>query len=242
MKRFSGLVCATLVVVVALGAVARAGEPNPRPKGPLSRPGQPGMVMTAPGNVFYMTNNFGMPGYPLLQSEYVQKELDLSAEQKEKLADLAKKAMEPPKDEPAFDWQKFSKMKPEEQQKFQKERMERFTKRGEETKKQIEQVLTPKQLKKLKKIEFQQRGAMMLASPYVAEQLGLSDDQKQQLQKIREEQQGKIMQVQRENEEKTLGVLNPDQTKKLKELSEKGMSAWGEMPQRQPRAKKDKQE
>jgi hypothetical protein len=46
------------------------------------------------------------------------------------------------------------------------------------------------------------------------------------LQKIREETQSKMTQVQRESQEKTLGVLTAEQMKKLRELSEKG---WPEL-------------
>ena len=169
----------------------------------------------------------GLPGYPMLQMENVQKELGLTPEQKEKLKEIAKKAAESMKKEPRFDWAKFRDMKPEEQQKAQKEMADRYAKRAEETKKQVEQILTPKQVEQLKDMEFRQRAASMLYMPQVLQQIELTDEQKQQMQKIREETQSKMAQLQRESQDKTLNVLTPEQTKKLKELSDKGWPGWG---------------
>jgi Spy/CpxP family protein refolding chaperone len=48
-----------------------------------------------------------------------------------------------------------------------------------------------------------------------------------------------MMQLQRESQDKTLGVLTPEQTKKLKELTEKGLPGLGQPGQaaEQPKGK-----
>ena len=58
-------------------------------------------------------------------------------------------------------------MKPEEQLKAQKEMADRYAKRAEETKKEVEKILTPKQVEQLKDMEFRQRAASMLYMPQV---------------------------------------------------------------------------
>ncbi len=158
--------------------------------------------------------------------ENVQKEIGLTPEQKEKLLEIARKAAEQMKNEPATDWAKFRDLTPEEQRKVQKEVADRYAQRAEESKKQIEQVLTPKQIEQIKDMEFRQRAASMLYMPQVLQQIGLTDEQKQQLQKIREETQIKMTQLQRESQDRTLGVLTPEQAKKLREQSDKGWPAW----------------
>jgi len=225
MTRLFGFTGLVLAAVLTIGTMASAQEPNPRP---VLNP-QPGAAWTMAGGAI------GLPGYPLLQMENVQKELGLTPEQKEKLKEIAKKNAESMK-EPRIDWTKFREMKPEDLRKAQKEMADRNAKRVEEAKKQVEGVLTPKQVEQLKDIEFRQRAASMLYMPQVLQQIELTDEQKQQMQKIREETQSKMAELQQESQEKTLGVLTPEQTKKLKELSEKGWSGWGRgVPQLEPK-------
>lgn len=207
-------------VVFAFGLVASGEEPNPRPVAVLN-------AASGAGSLLFGGGFAGLPGYPSLQTEPVQKELGLTPEQKDKLKEITRKAVEPSKNEPQTDWTKIRDLKPEEQRKIQQEMAARYAKRAEETKKLVEQILTPKQLDQLKDMEFRQRAASLLFVPQVLQQIELTGDQKQQLQKIREETQSKMMQLQRESQAKTLGVLTPEQTKKLKELSDKGTVGWG---------------
>jgi hypothetical protein len=216
-----------LTAVLALGTVAFSGEPNAK-------------LIPQPGAAVYtstvFTGSIALPGYPLLQMENVQKELGLTPEQKKALKGIAKKHADAMKKEPAFDWAKFQGMKPEEQLKARKEIGDRYVKRAEETKKQIEEVLTAKQVEQLKDMESRQRAASMLYMPQVLQQIEVTDEQKQQMQKIREKTQSRMVRLQHESQEKILGVLTPEQTKKLKELSEKGLSAWGQpAPQSEPK-------
>jgi Spy/CpxP family protein refolding chaperone len=211
---FAGVV---LAAVLALDLGASGQEPNAR-----SVP----MLVPQPGASVFPLGR-GLPGYPTLQMEAVQKELGLTPEQKEKLKEIAKKAAESMREEPGFDWTKFRDMKPEEQRKAQKERADRYAKQAEETKKQVEQVLTPKQVEQLKDMDLRQRVASMLYMPQVLQQVELPDEQKQQMKKIREDTQSKMAQLQRESQEKLFNVLTPEQKEKLKELSGKGWTGWG---------------
>jgi Spy/CpxP family protein refolding chaperone len=70
-------------------------------------------------------------------------------------------------------------------------RFEEFRKQAEERMKvareKLEQILLPEQMERLKQIGIQVQGTRALEDPQVAEALGLTEDQKQQLEKIREE-------------------------------------------------------
>jgi len=200
-----------------------AQEPNPRPGRVLNL--QPGaMNWTLPAGT----------AYPMLQMENVQKELGLTPEQKEKIKELNKKSLESMRNDPQLDWTKLRDMTPEERQKLLKDNADRTAKRAAESKKAVEKILTAKQLDQLKDMEFRQRAAIMLNLPRVTEEIELTDEQKDQLQKIREEMQSKMSKLQRESQEKTLGVLTPEQTKKLKELVDKQPAGWGRPVQQLP--------
>jgi hypothetical protein len=120
-----------------------------------------------------------------------------------------------------MDWAKFPAMSLEERQKFHKEISDRYAKRAEETGKQMEQVLTPKQIEKLKDIEFRQRVMGMIHTHQVRAQLGLTNEQIQKVTTAHAEMRSKMAQVQRESQEKIFGLLTPKQMKELREISDK---------------------
>ena len=181
-------------VVLTAALAFSADEPNPRP-GPVV---QPSTVNT------YFGPNLALARNTILQSEPVQNELGLTPEQKEKFKEIAKKAADAAKSDPRMDWAKFPEMTLEERQKFQKEIFDRYAKRAEETGKQMEQVLTPKQIEKLKDIEFRQRVMGIVHTHQVRAQLGLTNEQTQKVMTVHAEMRNKMAQVQRESEEKIL--------------------------------------
>jgi Spy/CpxP family protein refolding chaperone len=230
---------AAVATVLALGNLTLAGEA--KPAAPTGTGGAG--VSYQPGTMYY-----GLPGYYLLQTESVQKEIDLTPQQKEKLQEIAKKyydqVSEQAKEYQKTDWAKVQQMKPDDQKKFYDELRGRQAKQSEvtkkwteEAKKQVEQVLQPKQIEQLKDIAFRQRAASMLYMPQVLDQLGLSDEQKATIGKIREKLQARMakaqqrmMQMQSDSNRKAIGVLTPQQLEKLKTLSEKGYSGWSPTP------------
>jgi hypothetical protein len=165
--------------------------------------------------------NYSLPGYYLLQLEHVRKELALTADQEGKLQDVAKRYAERLREGPKVDW---AKLKPEEQKKIFEQARDRYAKLAEEVRKQVEQVLQPQQLERLKEMEFRQQAASMLYSSHVLDQIGLNAEQKGQIVKIREEAQRQMQQIQNESQQKTLAVLNAEQMKKLRELTNKTLS------------------
>lgn len=160
------------------------------------------------------------PGHPMLKFEDVKKELGLTLEQREKLQGIAEKIAATLKNEPKVDPTKYRELKPEEQRRVDWESVQRYTKRVEATTRLLEQVLTPKQFEQLKDIELRERITSLLYEPEVLRRLGMTDEQEQQMQKLRTELQNEMTRVVRENRAKTLRVLTPDQIKKLKAMAQ----------------------
>ena len=179
-----------------------------------------GAFQGAPGPMYYY-----LPGYHLLEQEYVQKELELVPEQKKRLEEIAKKVYEDMQEDQK-QWAKYREMTPEEQKEFFTKMRERYQKRTEDAKAEVEKVLLPHQLELLKKIEERQRLGAYLSWPQMLERLGLSEEQKKKVADIRnqsqqksKELQQKLMEVYQESQAKILEVLTPEQRKQLEELA-----------------------
>lgn len=183
-------------------------------------------MMAAPGAGFSFSGggDFSMPApdpWSLLGNPSVQKDLELVGDQlqrvkdmqaemgrqmKEKIGDLSKGGIGP----------------------------ERFAGLGElmkklraEQKEQLSSVLLPHQIDRLKQVALQthmkQSGtANALASELVAEELGISDDQKERLQKrqkeIKEKLAQQIEELKKKAKDELLMELTPDQRGKLKKM------------------------
>lgn len=160
----------------------------------------------------------GIPGYYLLRMEHVQRELGFSEEQKQKLDQITKQYYEDSRQ----DWSGLRDLSPEERQKKMADIREKTTKRMEALRKQTEELLLPHQLKQLKEIDFRMRAPAALANPRTLEQLGATEEQKEQLRLLREQTQEKTRQLQQEMVEKALQVLTPGQQEKLREMSTPG--------------------
>ena len=95
-----------------------------------------------------------------------------------------------------------------------------------DTEKQLEKVLLPHQLERLKQIDLQnriqQRGASALTSGDIAKALNLTDEQRDKLEKraaeVQQELQTQIRQLQADARKKMLDVLTPDQRTQLDKL------------------------
>ncbi len=167
--------------------------------------------------------------FVLLRLEQVQKELNLSDEQKEKIKELAKEMM------PG---------RPSEGQAPSPEDRRAMM---EKVQKKLAEILKPEQLERLKQIQLQAQGAAALGNPEVVKTLGITDDQRAKLKTLRDEADGKrreligsmrdlsreerrekmaenqekIRQIQKELMEKALAVLTPEQREKFEKLQGK---------------------
>src|SRR5256885_1523136 len=104
-----------------------------------------------------------------------------------------------------------------------------------DTEKQLDKVLLPHQMERLKQIDLQtkvqSRGASALTSGDVAKALNLSDEQREKLEKraaeVQQELQTQIKQLQADARKKMLDVLTADQRAQL----EKMMGQQFDMPE-----------
>lgn len=126
----------------------------------------------------------------------------------------------------------------EDRARFREEAAARAKKEREE----LAKILKPEQLKRLNEIYIQQAGIAALQDTDVSEKLKITDDQKEKLAKVREENQTamreafggggagggdreamrtKMAELRKQNEEKTLAVLTEDQKKQFEEMKGK---------------------
>jgi Spy/CpxP family protein refolding chaperone len=191
----------------------------------------------------------------LLRLEQVQKELNLSDQQKEKLKGLGREARpERPAD--------GGDLTPEERQQKLDEFRKKARERMEKIEKRLAEILKPEQLERLKQIRLQATGAAALADPQVVKALGITDDQRAKLKKLydgagekrrelrgsmrdlspdereakRAENQKKIRQIEKELMDKALEVLTPEQREKFEKMKGKkfDLDFSALVPPRQP--------
>ena len=157
----------------------------------------------------------------------VQKELELLPEQIEKLKQLSKRYWEQQHYNGEFykgiDW---SKLTPEERIAKWKEVTERMKQLQDDIRKEVEKILMPAQIATLQDLQFRQMATGYLWAPQMADKIGLTEQQKSQLDQLRQEYQQKQAQLMRELAEKQLNVLTPEQKQKLKEEIQKWMTRY----------------
>jgi hypothetical protein len=132
-------------------------------------------------------------------------------------------------------------MSPEERRKKSEEIAAENKKRLDTLRKEIEGVLTPDQFLKLENVDLRLQASQLLLYTQVGEKLGLSEPQKDQLRKNREELAKKIAAVQyqlRQLQEQAgkaaLEVLTPEQVDKLKKMRRETYGGWGPLPRPVP--------
>jgi hypothetical protein len=180
-----------------------------------------------------------LPVYWILGRKDVREEIGLSPEQTQKLRDLSRKHLEGNK--PLLDTGAWAKMSPEERRKKSEEIAAENKKRLDTLRKEIEGVLTPDQFLKLENVDLRLQASQLLLYTQVGEKLGLSEPQKDQLRKNREELAKKIAAVQyqlRQLQEQAgkaaLEVLTPEQVDKLKKMRRETYGGWGPLPRPVP--------
>ena len=203
-----------MALLVGLAQVQPGDAPPPGEGGHGMPPGM-GRGMMGPGG--------GM--IALLNLEPLQKELNLTDEQKEKIKELAKEMRPPRRSEgegPSPD--------------------ERRT-MMEKAQKKLAEILKPEQLQRLKEIQLQAMGPAALGNPQVVKALGITDEQGAKIKTLLDEgqrkrrelfgsmrdllredrrekmaeNQGKLRQIQKELMDKALAVLTPEQREKFRQ-------------------------
>lgn len=159
----------------------------------------------------------------LLSNEDVVKELELVDDQQEKLAAMRQRTQEEARE-------MFSGLRDlsadERREKFEEFRT-KMADRQKEIDKEIDGILLSHQKSRLAQIQTQmqlrrQGGGSALSSDRLVEELGITDAQKEQLQKVQEEvrneMRDQIRKLQADAQKKVLDVLSPEQRKKYEEM------------------------
>ena len=200
MRFLVALVCAAAVVFATNSAMAQ----GPGGRGPGGGgPGGPG----GGGDLFSLLNN-----------ESVQKELEVVPSQLDDIRDLGQKMRESMRD--MFQGMRNA-SEDERREMFDKLRTAR-----EDMEKDLEKVLMPAQLQRLKQIQTQQqsrgRGGVSFSNPRIVEALGLSEaqlaDLRDKAEELQNEMRAKVEELRKQADTELLQMLTPEQQKKWKEM------------------------
>lgn len=171
----------------------------------------------------------GGPGM-LVNNKSVQKELQMTDDQVKKAKEVTQEIRQKHQEE----MQALRDMDPDEGRQKRTALMRTI---GEETDKALADVLKPEQMKRLKQISLQQRGAQAFTDAKVQEELKLTDDQKDKIKTInddaqkemrelfqsggddREAMMKKIQTLRTETMDKVKGVLTDDQKKTWEQMT-----------------------
>jgi len=194
------------------------GQP-PQPGGEPGRGGPPGPG--GPGGFF---GGGGMLG--LVARDEVQQELQLVDEQKDKVRGITDEMRNKMREQFRDVMGQMQNLSDDERRAKFGEIRTKIEAMNAETEKQLEKVLLPHQLDRLRQIDLQtkvqSRGASALTSGDVAKALKLTDEQREKLEKraaeVQEELQTKIKQLQADARKKMLDVLTPDQQAQLEKM------------------------
>lgn len=211
-------------VVLALAVLASPAMAQP--------PGGPGGGGRFGGGMMGGMMGGGMMGggLGLLRNEQVQGELKLTEEQKTKLQEYGQELRDQVRERMA-NMGNFRDMSEEEREKLRKE----GEKAAADIQKKLAEILTADQAKRLKQIEWQQLGPAALLQPEVAEAVGLSGEQKEQLATISREAQEKRMQLfqgARGGEQGDRRQQGQDMRQRFEEMREKGEQITQEFNQK----------
>lgn len=118
----------------------------------------------------------------LLGMPEVQKELNVTADQKKQIDTLLGDAFEKMR----ASFQGMRDLSEEEREKRRDEMRKKFEEAGKELDEKVGKILDAKQVERLHQLQLQREGFMALSRPDVIKKLGLSEDQQAQIKKIQE--------------------------------------------------------
>jgi Spy/CpxP family protein refolding chaperone len=155
-----------------------------------------------------------IPGLMPLSMESVQREIGLSAEQRQQLKAVSNGYMSSMQQLTKA----FQELSPEEQQKQGKVFSSQASQGARNAQRRAETVLTPQQLQMIEKIAFQLSAVGALSDPGLQEKLGLSPEQRQRLTSVYEQAGEKMQKLQRDTATQVMQLLEDEQAAELKKL------------------------
>jgi Spy/CpxP family protein refolding chaperone len=211
-----------LILIGLLGAALLASEAQAQPGG---GGGQRGGGRMGGGRGM---GGGGMAILQLLQDERVQKELEIVADQKTKITELADEQRNAMRDA-------FSSLSQDLTQEERTTKMQQLMKENQDKlMKKLGEILLPKQLERLKQLLLQAQGAAALEDADVVKALNITTEQQDKIRTIREEARQKMrdalqdlsgaerrtkqQEMQKELNDKVLAVLTADQAAQLEKM------------------------
>ncbi len=231
------------VAAVVWWAGVAAAQPPRGPGGPPGAgrgPQTPGAPFGGFGGAPMFGGGSGMMGFgptQLLNRQDVRRELELLDDQTKQLDALEQKTRErmreafsrPPA--PGQGGDREPRREPDAQgtrgvQRPRVDFRQVFEQVNKETRAEIEKILLPHQVKRLDQLSTQLRmqgGGMSLLSGGVARELGVTDEQREQLrtkvEEIEQETRKQEAELRRQSREKVIRLLTPEQQEKLKDMT-----------------------
>jgi hypothetical protein len=202
MPMFRRRVCMT-IAVIALGATVSATAQPPR----NSPSGRAAVSGTSASSRF-----LAIPGLLPLSMEGVLRDIRISPEQRQQLRTVSDGYLNSVQQLAKT----FQDLSPEEQKQQAKEFNDRVAQLARNAQRKAEAILSPKQLQTVQRIAFQLSVAGGLSDPAMQEKLGLSPQQREQLNAIFEQAGEKMQQLQRDTAQQAIEVLDDQQTAALK--------------------------
>lgn len=202
------------VAFVSLTYLASPLSAQPPGGGGFRGRGGPG----GPGGFFGGGGTIG-----LIQQQDVQQEIELTEDQQTELRTLAETMREEVGEEMRGMFQGMRDLSDEERDAKMQEIRTRFEQIGKDAEERMQKVLLPHQFDRLKQIDLQSRvqrgGASALSEGELADTLGLSESQRDQLrekqEQVQKELDEKISQLRVDARNQLLEVLTPEQRAKL---------------------------
>lgn len=133
----------------------------------------------------------GMDAAMLLRSEQVQKEINLTEEQRQAIEEYRAAQREGMRGQ----WEGLRDASPEERREAMEKMREQMAERAAKAREELAKILKPEQMKRLAQIRAQQEGVRVLLREEIQSLLGLTDTQKEQLSKIAEEAREKMQEM-----------------------------------------------
>lgn len=220
----------TLVATPCFGQGGRGGRQGGFGGGRQGGGGPGGMGMMGGG---MMGGDMMLLG--LLRIEEVQKEIDLMPDQAEAVTKINEKLREMERPEAGFNFREAT----EEQRNEFMAKMRAFSEeQGKMVSENLEEVLLPEQLERVREIALQQQGFQAFSDPTFIKKIGLTEDQQAKLKEQQESMREKMMTAMREAMQSgdreairgkmeevrdsalkdAKGVLTPDQAKQYEKM------------------------
>jgi Spy/CpxP family protein refolding chaperone len=207
MSRYIAQVIVLASAVLLAGGTSAMAQASKTAKRPAAPPASP--LGEGP--------RLALPGYWALSLGPVQKELELTDEQKRKLWEVSDMFQAK-----VLEINDMLEKLPPEEQKVESESLRGQARKDmDAVRKQVAEVLTRQQLQAYQKIDFRLRVSAALVNAQLLKSLKLTDQQRVKLRQVRDDTEQKVHELQGQAADQTLEILTAPQRQKLEEELDK---------------------